>query len=55
MELRTGLAAEFRLDVPATVTFDHPSAAALAAFIAQQLSEAAGYDSRAGMTAMASR
>ena len=48
MELRTGLAAEFRLDLPATVTFDYPSASALAAFIAEQLADV-GVDGRIGV------
>lgn len=41
MELRTQLASEFGLELPATVTFDHPTAAALAAFIAAELSQTA--------------
>ncbi len=43
VELRTALAAEFRLELPATVTFDHPSASALAAFITAELTDVAGY------------
>lgn len=48
VELRTGLVAEFRLDLPATVTFDYPSSSALAAFIAAQLTDATGVDGRVG-------
>lgn len=34
MELRTAVASRFDIQLPATVTFDHPSAAALGAFVA---------------------
>lgn len=36
VELRTKLGAEFGMELPATVTFDHPSVAALAKFLAGQ-------------------
>lgn len=49
VELRTGLAAEFRLDLPATVTFDYPSSSALAAFIAAQLTDATGVGGHVGI------
>lgn len=38
VDLRTQLAAEFGLELPAPATFDHPTAAALASFIAAELS-----------------
>ena len=34
VELRNALASLFAVDLPATVTFDHPTAAALGTFIA---------------------
>lgn len=37
VELRNTLQAKFSVDLPATVTFDYPTAEALAAFVAQQL------------------
>ncbi len=37
MELRTAVASRFDIQLPATVTFDHPSAAALGAFVASLL------------------
>ncbi len=36
VELRTALGASFGAELPATVTFDHPSIAALASFLASQ-------------------
>lgn len=39
VELRTQLAAKFSIDLPATVTFDHPTATALATFIAAELAQ----------------
>ena len=36
VELRTKLGAEFGMELPATITFDHPSVAALAKFLAGQ-------------------
>ena len=39
MELRIGLVQEFSLELPSTVAFDHPTASALAAFIAAALAE----------------
>lgn len=38
VELRTTLQAAFAVDLPATLTFDYPTIAALAKFIASQLS-----------------
>lgn len=35
VELRNNLSAQFKLDLPATLTFDHPSAAAIARHISQ--------------------
>ena len=40
VELRTQLSTAFGLDMPATLTFDYPSIAALAAFIAPQTASA---------------
>ncbi len=37
VELRTSLGAAFNMELPATVTFDHPSVAALAKFLASQV------------------
>ena len=37
VELRTALCSAFGLDLPATLTFDYPTVAALAGFIAPQL------------------
>ena len=36
VELRTALGQHFSLELPATVTFDHPSAASLSRFLATQ-------------------
>lgn len=36
VELRTSLNAAFGVELPATITFDHPSVAALAKFLASQ-------------------
>lgn len=55
VELRTGLAAEFRLELPATVTFDYPTVAALAAFIAAQMAEGADTYDGSAMSAASSR
>lgn len=41
MELRTQLDSEFGLELPATTTFDHSTVAALAAFVAAELSQSA--------------
>ena len=38
VELRTALGSQFNLDLPATVTFDYPSAASLSHFLATQTS-----------------
>lgn len=56
VELRNALASQFGLELPATAVFDHPSVAALAAFIAQQLqarergaaADGSGWDSSSG-------
>jgi hypothetical protein len=40
MELRAALNDSFQLDLPATLTFDHPTISALSSFIASQLSGA---------------
>lgn len=40
VELRNGVATVFDMELPATATFDHPSVAALAAFIAGRLAPA---------------
>lgn len=55
VELRTGLAAEFRLELPATVTFDYPTVAALTAFIAAQMAEAADIYGGGALSAASSR
>ena len=54
VELRSALAARFSVDLPATVSFDHPTPAALAAFIYAQLprgeaGEAAAQEAGAGL------
>ena len=41
VELRTALSAAFDMELPATVTFDYPSIAALANYITPELQEAA--------------
>ena len=41
MELRNSIARRFDLELPATLMFDHPSLAALAAYLAGQLAPAA--------------
>ena len=38
VELRDTLASQFAVDVPATLVFDHPSAAAIAAFLSSRMS-----------------
>ena len=50
VELRNAVAARFAVDLPATVTFDYPTAASLATFVHSQLPwpQAAGADSSAG-------
>ena len=50
VELRNAVAARFGVELPATVTFDYPSPAALGRFVAQQLggsAPAAAWDSPA--------
>ena len=42
VELRNSIARRFDLELPATLMFDHPSLAALAAYLAGQLAPAAG-------------
>jgi acyl carrier protein len=37
VELRNAVSAKFGVELPATVTFDHPSAGALAQFVAQHM------------------
>lgn len=37
VELRTAIAARFAIQLPATVTFDHPTPAALAAYVAERM------------------
>lgn len=51
VELRNALTSRFAISLPATVTFDHPTLAALSAFIARQLAPAA--DSAAAAAAAA--
>ena len=41
VELRASLATEFGLDLPATLTFDYPSVAALSKYMAGELAAAA--------------
>ena len=41
LELRNALATRFAVDLPATVTFDHPTPLALGAFVHQQLARSA--------------
>ena len=41
VELRTSLGASFGVELPATLTFDHPSIAALSRFLAAQTAPAA--------------
>ena len=54
VELRNSLMSAFGLELPATVTFDHPSIEALAAFVRQQLAaqhqqqQATGFDGSMG-------
>lgn len=42
VQLRDSLASRFQLDLPATLAFDHPTIAALAAFLQAQLPSAEG-------------
>ena len=42
VELRSALAARFGTEMPATLTFDHPSITALAAYVSASLPKAAG-------------
>ena len=42
VELRSALGAKFGIEMPATLTFDHPSITALAAHVSANLSTAAG-------------
>ena len=42
VELRNAISGHFQLDVPATLTFDYPSLASMAGFLAPQLGAAAG-------------
>lgn len=51
MDLRNAVAAAFSLDLPATAAFDYPSTAALAAYIAAQLSPGQQHSGQAGSTA----
>ena len=48
MELRSALSARFTLDLPATLVFDYPTPAALAAFVASQLGTAVSGTSGGG-------
>lgn len=42
VELRNALAARFSIDLPATLTFDYPSVAAIASFLQQEISPTPG-------------
>ena len=42
VELRNALGARFGIEMPATLTFDHPSITALAAYVSASLPKAAG-------------
>lgn len=42
VELRSALGARFGIEMPATLTFDHPSITALAAYVSANLPYAAG-------------
>jgi hypothetical protein len=48
VELRNAVTAKFGVELPATVTFDYPSASALAGFIASKTAVPAAYSGGAG-------
>ena len=48
VELRNAVTAKFGVELPATVTFDYPSASALAGFIASKTAVLAAYSGGAG-------
>ncbi len=48
VELRNAVTAKFGVELPATVTFDYPSATALAGFIASRTAAPAAYSGREG-------
>ena len=47
MELRNTLVSQFGVELPATATFDYPTASALAGFIATQVTAQPSTESRA--------
>jgi acyl carrier protein len=48
VELRNSLSKQFGLELPATLTFDYPSAAAIAGFIAESILPSAGSEAETG-------
>jgi acyl carrier protein len=53
VELRNSLSKQFGLELPATLTFDYPSAAAIAGYIAESILPPAGSEAEAGVVSVA--